>query len=253
MNKINKINIYNLKNHIPNSIFSRIDNKQIIVYFIMAIIILFIAKTTQQFSYVFISICLMAVFIYYSQSISHAKYVFKKNKKKDYLNELEINPMSLLSRDDELVELFYSAIFIKVKSPIDYKKLIAYIEDFLVTYETLKQNKNNIFLRSTDMITPFKLSPIQQSILINDIRDQLERILKHIQTIIHKIPSNTRYLDSFYQFSQLIRSHLSRYYNRILSDLKFDDHTSQYQLLRTSEDKYGWLDFELDQLDHNIN
>ena len=31
----NKINIYNLKKYIPNSIFSKIDNKQIIIYFIM--------------------------------------------------------------------------------------------------------------------------------------------------------------------------------------------------------------------------
>jgi hypothetical protein len=186
----------------------------------------------------------MSIFIYYSQSISHAKYVFKKNKKSENLQELEIDKNSLLSRDDELIELFYSAMFIKVKSPEDYKKLISYIEDFLVTYETLKQNKNNIFLKPTDMIKSFKLSPIQQTILINDIRDQLERILKHSQSIIHKIPSNTRYLDSFYQFNQLIRSHLSRYYNRILSDLNFTDHTSQYQLLRTSEDKYGWLDFD---------
>jgi hypothetical protein len=239
----NKINIYNLKKHIPNSIFSKIDNKQMIIYFIIGLFVLFIAKTTGQFSYVFISICLFAIFIYYSQSISHAKYIFKNNKKKEYLNELEISPYSLLSRDDYLVELFYSAIFIKLKTPEDYTKMILYIEDFLVTYETLKQNINNIFLKPTDLIKPFKLSPIQQSILINDIRDQLERTLKHIQNIIHKIPSNTIYLDAYYQFSQLIRSHLSRYYNRILSDLKYTDHTSQYQLLRTSEDKYGWLDW----------
>ncbi len=240
---MNKINIYNLKQHIPNSIFSKIDNKQIIIYFIMGMIVLFIANTTQQFSYVFIAICLMSIFIYYSQSISHAKYVFKTNKKTEYLRELDIDPKSLISKDDFLIELFYSALFIKAKSPEDYKKLIAYIEDFLVTYETLKQNKNNIFVRPTDMIQPFELSSIQKTILINDIRDQLERILKHIQTIIYKIPSNTRYLDSFYQFNQLIRSHLSRYYNRILSDLNYIDHTSQYQLLRTSEDKYGWLDW----------
>jgi hypothetical protein len=241
--QMNKINIYNLKKHIPNSIFSKINNKQMIIYFIMGIIVLFIAKTTQQFSYVFIGICLMAIFIYYSQSISHAKYIFKINKKTEYLNELEIDKNSLLSRDDYLVELFYSAIFLKHKSQEDYTKLITYIEDFFVTYETLKQNKNNIFLRPTDLVQPFKLSKIQQSILINDIRDQLERIFKHIQTIIYKVPSNTRYLDSYYQFFQLLRSHLSRYYNRILSDLNFSDHTSQYQLIRTSEDKYGWLDW----------
>ena len=159
------------------------------------------------------------------------------------MNELEISPHSLLSRDDYLLKLLYSAIFIKLKTPEDYTQLIKYIEDFLVTYETLKQNINNIFLKPTDLIQQLKLSPIQQSILINDVRDQLERILKHIQHIIYKIPSNTRYLDAYYQFFQLIRSHLSRYYNRILSDLKYSDHTSNYQLLRTSEDKYGWLDW----------
>ena len=92
------------------------------------------------------------------------------------------------------------------------------------------------------MIKPFKLNKIQQSLLINDLRDQLERILIHVQTIIHVLPSDLRYLDSYYDFSQLLKHNLSRYYNFIMGKYNFIDHTSQYQVLRKTENKYGYLD-----------
>jgi len=237
-----EINIFNLYEFRKNDIFARIDNKNLFIYFCIGLIILYIAVYYKKFSYVFISICLFISFIYYSQSISHANYKYGETKKNNFLNKLNIEPNLLITKDDYLIELLSNAYFIKMKSPEDFKKLISLIEDFFIIYESLKQNKNNIFLSKNELIKPVDLNPIQHSILINDIRDQLERILKHIQTIIHKIPHDSNYLDAYYMFNQLIRAHLSRYYNRILSDYKYSDHTSQYQLIRISEDKYGFID-----------
>ena len=92
------------------------------------------------------------------------------------------------------------------------------------------------------MLKPFTLRTNHHAILINDLRDQLEMILKQIQTIIYILPQNVIYLNRFYQFNQLIKSHLSRYYNKILFKYNYNDHTSQYLLNRTSEDKYYFLD-----------
>lgn len=96
------------------------------------------------------------------------------------------------------------------------------------------------------MIRPFKLKANHHTILINDLRDQIELILKNIQPVIYVLPQDLIYLEAFYQFNQILRSHLSRYYNRILSDHKYNDHTSQYLLIRSSEDKYGFLNYVFD-------
>ena len=236
------INIYNLNEYSKPNIFNIISNKHIIIYFIIGLVVLYIAINTHKFSYVFISVCLLGIIIYYTQKISYAKFNNRITLKNRYISELNINPESLFNRDNYLVNLLYSARFIKAKSPNDFAKLVLLIEDFLVTFETLKQNKNNIFLKSTDMIKPFELNKIQHSILINDIRDQLERVLKHIQIMIHGLPNEYRYLNSYYNFNQLIRSHLSKYYNRIMSDYNYIDHTSQYHLIRSSENKYDFID-----------
>ena len=230
------INIYNLNG------LEKISNKNIIIYFIIGLIILYIAQSTNNFSYVFIAICLMSIFIYYSQKISFENNKYNIELKNKYMTEMNIDPLSLLARDEYLINLIYSVRFIKYNGYLLYKNLIVYLEDFFITYETLKQNINNIFLSKTDMIKPFKLNKIQQSILINDLRDQLERILKQIESIIYVLPNQQEYINSLYNFSQLIRSHLSRYYNRIMSDYNYIDHTSQYQLIRSSENKYDFLD-----------
>lgn len=225
-------------------------SEQAIIYFIISIIILHvIKKKDNNYSYMCICLCLcLSIYLYISKftnanvNTTNNINITTFNNKVKYLSELEINSDSLISNDNELIEILYIILFIKVKSGNHFTKLINYLEDFLVTFETLKQNKNNIFLKSVDIIKPFKLSPIHQSLLINDIRDQFERILKHIYTFIHIIQNDNTYLNTYYQFNQLIRSHLSRYYNRILSDYNYNDHTSEYQLIRSSENKYDWID-----------
>ena len=186
-----------------------------------------------------IILILFGLYIYYEKKI---------NKKDDntelYLAELDINPDYFIIQDKYIVELLYKAIFIKYKARTFYDRMILNIEDFLVTYETLKQNKTNIFLNNKQMIEPTDLSKGQQQILINDLRDQLDRILKQIETIIHVIPNEHTYLDNYYYFYQLLRNHLSKYYNEIIDKYNIIDHTSLYQLLRTGENKYDFIDWE---------
>jgi len=237
----NKIDIFSLYEYLPNNMLSKFQNKNVFIYFICLIVIIFIAKITKNFSYVFICLSLLTIYIYYCQLTYNTNYVLGTEKKKKYLNILKINPSLLITKDDQIIELLHSALFIKEKSPTYFKQLINYIEDFLTSYQTLRQNINNIYIKKTDLIKPIELSEIQQSILINDIRDKLERVMKHIETMIFNNPKDITYLESYYQFYQLIRSHLSRYYNKILSDYNFKDHTSQYQLTRSSENKYDFL------------
>ena len=150
-------------------------------------------------------ICIIIViFIIYTS-------VYPTKIDKTYLEELNINPKYFIKQDNYIMELLYKAIFIKYKAPTFYEKMILNIEDFLVTYETLKQNKTNIFLNPKQMIKPAELSKDKQQILINDLRDQLERILKQIETIIYVIPNEHTFLDSYYYFYQLLRNHLSKY------------------------------------------
>lgn len=240
-NNLNNINMYNLHKYDKTNILSYIPNKQIIIYSIFLLIILCVIKYTNNFSYVFLLICLVAIYVYFSQKIITLNISKKDNEKKTFLEHLNIKSNSLIAKDNELLKILYDAKFIKNKAPEQYKKIIAQIEYFLVIYETLKQNVNNIFLTPSDMIKPFNLKSNHHTILINDLRDQIELILKNIQLIVHVLPQDLIYLDAFYQFNQIIRSHLSRYYNRILSDYKFNDHTSQYLLIRSLEDKYGFL------------
>lgn len=245
------------------------NNKTLIIYFICLIIILLIVKHSNNFSYVFIAVCLFALFIYCNQNKYNNIFVkpqvddknlILNNKLNDYIKELEIKPKSFITEDSYLIQLLYKARFIKIESPTFYFKLLDYINNFMITYLSLKYNRNNIFLKSTDlvypltlksaitidttdMIKPIPLNKIQQSILINDLRDHTERILKHIQSIVFTLPSNTQYLDSFYEFSQLIRFHFTKYYNMILKQYNYLDHTSHYLLNRSSENKYDYIDW----------
>ena len=220
-----------------------ISNKYLIIYFILLILLLYIVKKTNNFSYVFITICLIAIYIYITQKKYNIEEKAKIDKRLNNLKELNIKDDLLLARDKYLVELLYSARFIKSKESYAFSKLVDYIEDFIVTFETLKQNVNNIFLKPDNLIKPLQLNKLQKSILINDLRDQLERVMQHIETFIHVIPNEIRYLNGYYEFSQLIRSHLTKYYQKILTDNNINDHTSQYQLIRSSENKYGFIDW----------
>jgi hypothetical protein len=247
MNDINLYDLYKYENDIFSdniglSIFSKISNYQIIVYFILLIILLIVTKHSNNFSYVFICFVLIAIFIFYSQKISTVNYIKQTKEKKIYLLELGIDAFSLIATDSKLLKILYDAKFIKESAKLEYKKIINRIENFLVIYETLNSGINNIYLKETDMIKPFNLRSNHHTILIHDLRDQLELVLKGIQSIIHVLPQDLIYLDAFYQFNQIIKSHLSRYYNKILFKYNYIDHTSQYLLNRTSEDKYYFLD-----------
>lgn len=183
-------------------------------------------------------IILCCIYLLYDRYISNNKSITLEAN----LKKLGISNHLLIARDEYLIKLLNDAIFLRYKSPDAFAKMILYIEDFIVLFETLKQNITNIYLNPNQMIQPDKISQSQRLILLNDLRDQLERVMKHIESTIHVIPNESIYIDSYYNFYQLIRNQLSRYYNRILSMYKINDHTSQYQLLRTSENKYDFID-----------
>ena len=100
---------------------------------------------------------------------------------------------------------------------------------------------NSVGRVSLDGSGKIRLNNSYQQILLNDIRDQLERILLHINTFIHILPNDQEYLNIYYNFFQLIRSHLSMYYNKIISQYGLSDHTHLYQIIRSSENKYGFI------------
>jgi len=235
------IDIYNLDKYSQRNIYNRIDNNNLIIYSLLSLIILTLSYKTNKFSYVFIGICILAVSSFYLQKISYSNYHYQLEETNKYIKELNINPKLFITRDNYLIELLYSVIFIKHSIPIYFKNLILYIEDFIITFETLKQNVDNIYLKETDLIEKISLNKIQRSLLINDLRDKLERVLKYLQTFIHILPNSTNYLDAYNKFNQLIRLHLSKYYYRILTDYNFNDHTSEYLLIRSSENKYDFI------------
>lgn len=244
LNSINSVgklieHYYDLHKYINPNLFNLIDNYQLIIYFTIILIILYIAKNTKNTSYTIISIFLFILLIYND----HKKYFSKhlnKTKQKIELIKIGISENSLINSNPELIKILYDADFIRSKSSKYYSNLINMIEYYLTIYETLKQNVNNIQLKKDSLITPFKLNKSHHSILLNDLRDQLEAILQLNDTFIHILPNEDRYLEAYYKFKQLIKLYLSRYYNEILTIYNYVDHTSNYELYRT-QNKYSFL------------
>jgi hypothetical protein len=212
----------------------KITNKNILIYLILIIIILYVAKH-KSFSYVFILIILLVITIYYFQLETYYNMNINIYNKDKYIKYLNIDSNSLLSRDLILLEILYKYRFIYKYALKDYDKLINIIEKFFITYESLDKNINNIFLAKTDIIKPHILNRIEQSLLINDLGDQLDRILKHINNFIYVLPSDIKYLNAFYEFNQLINYNLSKYYNKFRQ-------SNNYQSNNISNNKYGFFD-----------
>ncbi len=162
-----------------------------------------------------IIILLICLLVYYN--MKKDKIIRLKPNMIDYVKELEIKQNSLIIKDIYLVELLYRGKFLKMQSPIYYSELLDYINNFIISLNNPKQ-------------------------IISDARDNLERVLKHIQSMIFILPSDSFYLDEFYKFSQSIKVYLSKYYFDILKKHNIIDHTSYYLLNRSSENKYGFFD-----------
>jgi hypothetical protein len=244
LNSINSVDkliehYYDLHKYINPNLFNLIDNYQLIIYFIIILIILYIAKKTKNTSYTIISIFLFILLLYNDHKKFYSKHL-DRSKQRIELIKIGISENSLINGNPELIKILYDADFIRNKSNKSYSNLINMIEYYLTIYETLKQNVNNIKLRKDSMIKPFKLNKSHHSILINDLRDQLEAILNFNDTFIHILPNEDIYLEAYYQFKQLIKLYLSRYYNEILTIYNYIDHASNYELYRT-ETKYGFL------------
>lgn len=243
MNSVDKLieHYHDLYKYINPDLFNLIGNYQMIIYFIITLTILYIAKNTKNTSYTIISIFLFMILLYNDHKKLFSKHL-NKTKQNLELIKIGIPEDSLIKNNSELTKLLYDADYIRFKSNQYYNDLINMIEYYLTIYETLKQNVNNIKLTKDSMIKPFKLNKSHHSILINDLRDQLEKILQHINNFVHILPNEDRYLNIYYRFKQLIKLYLSRYYNEILTIYNYIDHTSNYELNRTLNDnKYGFL------------
>ena len=241
INSVNKLveHYYDLHKYINPNLFNLIDNYQLIIYFTVILIISYIAKKTKNTSYTIISIFLFILLLYNDHKKFYSKHL-DSTKQKIELIKIGISENSLINSNSELIKILYDANFIRNKSSKYYSNLINMIEYYLTIYETLKQNVNNIKLIKDSMIQPFKLNKNHQTILINDLRDQLEAILEFNDTFIHILPNEDRYLESYYKFKQLIKLYLSRYYNEILTIYNYINHDSNYELYRT-QTKYGFL------------
>ena len=244
LNSINSVDkliehYYDLHKYINPNLFNLIDNYQLIIYFTIILTILYIAKNTKNTSYTIISIFLFILLLYNDHKNYYSKHL-NRTKQRIELIKIGISENSLINGNSELIKILYDADFIRNKSSKYYSNLINMIEYYLTIYETLKQNVNNIKLTKDSMIKTFKLNKSHHLILINDLRDQLDAILQFNDTFIHILPNEDEYLKAYYQFKQLIKLYLSRYYNEILTIYNYIDHTSNYQQYST-QTKYGFL------------
>jgi hypothetical protein len=219
--------------------FNKFTKTNIIIYSIILVLILFLIKNNVNIAYIIISLFIFSFYIYHNQTISYENLLSDRKTKNKYIDYIGTTNESFLSKDLKLLEILYSARYLKLEAPIHYNELLILMDDFFVTYTTLKKNVNNIYIQKDNIIQPIKLNPATQTILINDLRDQLERILKHMDMFILQISANTRYTISLYYVNQQIKSRLSKYYNEILN--KFDMYPTKYEILRSNEDKYDFL------------
>jgi hypothetical protein len=141
------------------------------------------------------------------------------------IEEIKIEEKQLIANDAKLLEILHNIKSINPYITNFYDKLNELLEDFYATHKTLLLNVNNIYIKPNELVKPFKLNIVHRNILKNDLRDQLERILKHIEEMIYVIPSQEMYLNAYYNFNKLINEHLSKMYSQINT-------IPQYQIYR---------------------
>lgn len=178
------------------------------------------------------TIIIVFIFIVIIITLLLIKYNFFKeisnSNINNYIEKLGIDNRPLISEDVKLLEILYNIRGINPYITKYYNKLYDLLEDFYAMQKTLLLNVNNIYLKPNELVKPFKLNVVHRDILKNDLRDQLERILKHMEEIIYIIPSQQMYLDAFSNFNKLINEHLSKMYIKVV-DLP------QYQIMRNDK------------------
>jgi hypothetical protein len=217
--------------YLPNNTFAKNTKNFLNYYFIVFCFILIIIfyndtiindKLSTPFK-IILGMCFIIIYASYPQIIN---YIYNNHSTK-YKQQTKSN----IQPDIYLSKLLNQHEKISKKAPKEFNKLRELIKDFLLTHHILLSNNRKNTLTKT-----------QLKISINDLRDQLERILKYSQTLIHLMPHDKTYLDEFFIFNQLLKQCLSNYYNEIISIYGINDHTHQYELLRSSENKYGYVD-----------
>ena len=100
------------------------------------------------------------------------------------------------------------------------KVLQEYLDEFLVLFKMID---NNIDLNIS-----------QQQLLLNDIREQMNKINKYIDTFIHIIPYHIKYLDEYYNFCISLKTYLSNKYYYLLNKYNITIVESDYNTLDNS-------------------
>lgn len=154
----------------------------LIIYFLLFIILLLIANYSNKFSYLFITVLFFGIIIY-------------------YLNFNKIVRTNIT--DNNLVNLINSIDFLNNNHKIE---LIEEVNYFLFLYHTAYSIKNN---------TQFTISDLE------DISDQLEKIMKLLESYIYELPLS--FMHKYYDFSQQLRIKLSKYYYDLIKEFDMND------------------------------
>jgi hypothetical protein len=100
------------------------------------------------------------------------------------------------------------------------KVLQEYLDEFLVLFKMIDNN--------------IDLTISQQQLLLNDIREQMNKINKYIDTFIHIIPYHIKYLDEYYNFCISLKTYLSNKYYYLLNKYNITIVESDYNTLDNS-------------------
>jgi hypothetical protein len=117
----------------------------------------------------------------------------------------------------------------------ELKTLIEYLDDFLVLFKIIDNNRfNNLITKDIE------LNIHQQQLLLNDIREKMNKINKYVDTFIHIIPYHIKYLDEYYNFCISLKTYLSNNYYYLLNKYNINIVESDYNLLDKSN-KYDYI------------
>jgi hypothetical protein len=207
------------------------NSNQIIILYILLIILLFIIKVFNISEYLTLGLILIILYIN-----GYISFIDKENDE-IYNYIININPEIKDSlKDKNLLLLIYKIRILNLPNK-ELKTLIEYLDDFLVLFKTIDNNRFN----DNNLITKdIELNIHQQQLLLNNIREQMNKINKYVDTFIHIIPYHIKYLDEYYNFCISLKTYLSNNYYYLLNKYNINIVESDYNLLDKSN-KYDYI------------
>ena len=210
-------------------------SNQIIILYILLIILLFIIKVFNISEYLTLGLILLYCYILYING--YISFIDKEdNEIYNYI--ININPefKDNLLKDKKLSLLIYNIKILNLPNK-ELKTLIEYLDTFLILFKIIDNNKFN----NDNFITKnIELNIHQQQLLLNDIREQMNKINKYVDTFIHIISYHIKYLDEYYNFCISLKTYLSNKYYYLLNKYNINIVESDYNLLDKSN-KYDYI------------